>query len=132
MIQTQPQLYSQPTDTLLFKRWDKLAGRLILMTPALWVVFLAARGTPLFLLVGMIVVGSLATTAARCVVNDLWERNIDPYVERTRDRPLALRTYQSSWAYLIQLKVRNFNVSKFKISTSKSTNFNQRVLWNSS
>lgn len=72
-------------------RWDKPEGRLILMLPALWAVFLAARGYPSALLVGIIIVGSLATSAAGCVVNDLWDRNIDPQVERTKNRPLASR-----------------------------------------
>jgi len=72
-------------------RWHKPAGRLILMIPALWAVFLAGRGTPPLPLVGVIVLGTLATSAAGCVVNDLWDRNIDPKVKRTRDRPLAAR-----------------------------------------
>jgi 4-hydroxybenzoate polyprenyltransferase len=42
-------------------------------------------------LVGVIILGTLATSAAGCVVNDLWDRDIDPQVERTRDRPLASR-----------------------------------------
>ncbi len=73
-------------------RWDKPAGRLILMIPALWAVFLAAHGTPPLPLVGVIVLGTLATSAAGCVINDLWDRDIDPQVERTRDRPLASRS----------------------------------------
>ncbi|MBD2384719.1 4-hydroxybenzoate solanesyltransferase [Cylindrospermum sp. FACHB-282] len=72
-------------------RWHKPEGRLILMIPALWAVFLAAAGKPPLPLVGVIVLGTLATSAAGCVVNDLWDRNIDPQVERTRDRPLASR-----------------------------------------
>ncbi len=72
-------------------RWDKPAGRLILAIPALWAVFLAASGTPPLPLVGVIILGSLATSAAGCVINDLWDRDIDPQVERTRDRPLASR-----------------------------------------
>ena len=73
-------------------RWHKPAGRLILMIPALWAVFLAARGIPPLPLVGVIVLGTLATSAAGCVVNDLWDRDIDPQVQRTRDRPLASRS----------------------------------------
>ncbi len=73
-------------------RWDKPEGRLILMIPALWAVFLAARGMPPLPLVGVIVLGSLATSAAGCVVNDLWDRDFDLQVTRTRDRPLASRT----------------------------------------
>lgn len=72
-------------------RWDKPSGRLILMIPALWSVFLAAAGQPPLTLVGIMVVGSLVTSAAGCVINDLWDRNIDPQVQRTRQRPLAAK-----------------------------------------
>ncbi len=61
------------------------------MIPALWAVFLAAFGTPPLPLVVVIILGSLATSAAGCVINDLWDRDIDPLVERTSDRPLASR-----------------------------------------
>ncbi|MEB3343280.1 4-hydroxybenzoate solanesyltransferase [Okeania sp.] len=84
---------SQSTLTKVIKllRWDKPAGRFILMIPALWAVFLATHAMPPIPLVGVIVVGTFATSAAGCVINDLWDRNIDPQVERTRDRPLASR-----------------------------------------
>ncbi len=90
---TQPKPNLEPTWWTIVRllRWDKPAGRLILMIPALWAVVLAARGKPPLLLVGIIVLGSLATSAAGCVANDLWDRNIDPKVQRTRDRPLASR-----------------------------------------
>jgi len=61
------------------------------MVPALWAVFLAAKGLPPLPLVTIIILGSLTTSAAGCVVNDLWDRNLDPQVERTRTRPLASR-----------------------------------------
>ncbi len=70
-------------------RWDKPTGRLVLMIPALWAIFLATQGSPPALLVLVIVLGSLATSAAGCVVNDLWDRDIDPHVNRTKKRPLA-------------------------------------------
>lgn len=84
---------SEPTWLTIVRllRWDKPAGRLILMIPALWAVILAAHGMPPLPLVGVIVLGSLATSAAGCVVNDLWDRDIDPQVSRTRTRPLASR-----------------------------------------
>ncbi len=77
-------------------RWHKPAGRLILMIPALWAVFLGAHSInsgslPPLPLIGVIVLGTLTTSAAGCVINDLWDRNIDPNVERTRDRPIASR-----------------------------------------
>lgn len=84
---------SEPTWQIIIRllRWDKPAGRFILMIPALWAIFLAARGTPPLGLVGVIVVGTFATSAAGCVVNDLWDRDIDPQVNRTQNRPLASR-----------------------------------------
>ena len=90
---TQDQTKSEPTwqKVIRLLRWDKPAGRLILMIPALWAVFLAAKGTPPFPLVGVIILGTLATSAAGCVVNDLWDKNIDPLVARTKSRPLASR-----------------------------------------
>lgn len=90
---SQPERQPEPTWMTIVRllRWDKPEGRLILMIPALWAVFLAARGKPPVILVTVIVLGSLATSAAGCVVNDLWDRNIDPNVQRTRNRPLASR-----------------------------------------
>ncbi|NEP13502.1 MAG: 4-hydroxybenzoate solanesyltransferase [Symploca sp. SIO2C1] len=92
LTQEQPQPESYWLTILRLLRWDKPAGRLILMIPALWAVFLAAAGEPPIPLVGVIILGTLATSAAGCVINDLWDRNIDPQVERTRDRPLASRS----------------------------------------
>ena len=92
MIQS-PAPTSEPTwqKVIRLLRWDKPAGRLILMIPALWAVFLAAKGTPPIPLVGVIILGTLATSAAGCVVNDLWDKDIDPQVARTKTRPLASR-----------------------------------------
>jgi len=70
---------------------------LILMIPALWAFVLALSSVPRdewlsqLPLVGVIVLGTLATSAGGCVVNDLWDRDIDNQVERTRNRPLAAK-----------------------------------------
>lgn len=48
-------------------------------------------GMPPLPLVGVIVLGTFATSATGCVVNDLWDRDIDPQVQRTKNRPLASR-----------------------------------------
>lgn len=88
---TQPEQKIESTfgKVIRLLRWDKPEGRLILMIPGLWAVFLAAHGKPPLPLVGVIVLGTLATSAAGCVVNDLWDKDIDPEVERTKNRPLA-------------------------------------------
>jgi len=76
-------------------RWHKPAGRLILMLPALWATVAAAKTQhqlPPIDLLGVVILGSLATSAAGCVINDLWDRDIDPQVDRTKNRPLADRS----------------------------------------
>jgi 4-hydroxybenzoate polyprenyltransferase len=73
-------------------RWDKPTGRLILLIPALWALFLVSRGRPSLPLLLAVVLGTIATSAVGCIANDLWDRDIDPQVERTRNRPLAARS----------------------------------------
>lgn len=88
---------SEPTIQKIIQllRWNKPAGRLILMIPALWALVLAAKSLgqlpPLDLFIIMIL-GTLATSAVGCVINDIWDRDIDPLVERTKIRPLAARS----------------------------------------
>ncbi|GAB4527286.1 MAG: 4-hydroxybenzoate solanesyltransferase [Pleurocapsa sp.] len=91
MTQYQPTIEPTWQKIIRLLRWDKPAGRLILMIPALWAVFLAANGTPPLPLIGVIILGTLATSGAGCVVNDLWDKDIDPQVVRTQNRPLASR-----------------------------------------
>ncbi len=74
----------------LLARFDRPIGAWLLFLPGLWAFALAApnwaegaRLTLLFLL------GAFAMRGAGCVVNDLWDRDIDRHVERTRGRPLA-------------------------------------------
>ncbi|KEF41058.1 MAG: prenyltransferase [Cyanobium sp. CACIAM 14] len=70
-------------------RWHKPSGRLILLIPAGWALWLGPAVPPAASLVGWIVLGGLAVSGAGCVANDLWDRRIDPLVARTRHRPLA-------------------------------------------
>jgi len=84
-------------------RWHKPAGRLILLLPALWALVLAAEGRPPLGLVLVVTVGTLATSALGCVVNDFWDRDIDPQVERTKTRPLAAKTLSVQVALAVAL-----------------------------
>ncbi|KAK6368654.1 Para-hydroxybenzoate--polyprenyltransferase, mitochondrial precursor (PHB:polyprenyltransferase) [Lithohypha guttulata] len=38
---------------------------------------------------GLFLAGSLIMRGAGCTINDLWDRNLDPHVERTKFRPIA-------------------------------------------
>ncbi|MGA1263320.1 MAG: 4-hydroxybenzoate solanesyltransferase [Prochlorothrix sp.] len=106
-------------------RWHKPAGRLILLIPALWAIFVAGRGQPPLSLFFVILLGTLATSAAGCVANDLWDRNIDPQVERTRDRPLAARTLslQVGIAVMVVAFVCAFLLALYLYQTHNSLTF---------
>ena len=77
----------------LLARLDRPIGSWLLFLPGLWAFALAApgwaEGLRLTLLFG---IGAVAMRGAGCVVNDLWDRDIDRKVERTRGRPLAAGT----------------------------------------
>ena len=79
-------------------RWHKPSGRLILLVPAGWSLWLTPDAPPLAGLVGLIVVGGLMVSGAGCIANDLWDRRIDRQVERTRERPLAKGSIRISTA----------------------------------
>lgn len=100
---TKPKSKTTWSRVIRLLRWDKPAGRLILMIPALWAVFLAAEGKPPLNLLVVIILGTLATSGAGCVINDLWDKDFDPQVERTKNRPLAERTLSITTAIIIAL-----------------------------
>ena len=81
-------------------RLDKPIGTLLLLWPTLWAVWLAADGKPGAGIVVIFVVGTLLMRSAGCAVNDFADRNFDPYVERTRLRPLAAREI-APWEALV-------------------------------
>jgi 4-hydroxybenzoate polyprenyltransferase len=70
-------------------RLDKPIGLLLLLWPTLWGLWLSALGRPDWLVVWIFVLGAVLMRSAGCVINDLADRNFDPHVERTRNRPLA-------------------------------------------
>ena len=70
-------------------RWNKPSGRLILLIPAGWSLWLTPSAPPSASLVGLILVGGLAVSGAGCIANDLWDQGFDRQVERTQGRPLA-------------------------------------------
>jgi 4-hydroxybenzoate polyprenyltransferase len=70
-------------------RWHKPSGRLILLIPAGWSLWLTPAVPPPLPLLVLLLIGALAVSGAGCIANDLWDRRIDPQVSRTASRPLA-------------------------------------------
>jgi len=73
----------------LLARFDKPIGILILLWPALWALWVASAGKPDLLVLTVICLGVVLMRAAGCVINDYADRDFDPHVERTKQRPIA-------------------------------------------
>ena len=75
---------------LLLARADRPIGFWLLFLPGAWGILLAGpAGWTAVRLILLFGIGSLVMRAAGCVVNDLWDRDIDRKVARTAGRPLA-------------------------------------------
>lgn len=95
---------------LMLARLDRPIGIWLLLLPALWAIALAAGGVlemnasdwSTVLLFG---VGAVVMRSAGCVVNDLWDKELDKKVARTQKRPLAtgLITPKQAVIFLITL-----------------------------
>src|SRR5574340_139436 len=70
-------------------RLDKPIGNLLLLWPTLWAQWLASNGRPDWLILWIFVMGVVLMRSAGCIINDYADRNFDPHVARTRERPLA-------------------------------------------
>ena len=84
-----PQLISQLRNYGKLMRLDKPVGIWLLLWPTLWALWLAGNGIPDQGLFVVFVLGVVVMRSAGCVLNDYADRKIDPYVERTRMRPIA-------------------------------------------
>lgn len=73
---------------LVLMRLDRPIGIWLLMWPTLWALWLAGDGHPDGRLFLIFTFGVIIMRSAGCVLNDFVDRNIDPYVERTRNRPI--------------------------------------------
>ena len=82
-------------------RLDKPIGTLLLLWPTLWALWLATNGQPHWMLLWIFALGTLLMRSAGCVINDYADRDFDPHVERTRDRPLAARKVSTREALLL-------------------------------
>jgi len=70
-------------------RFDRPIGILLLLWPTLWALWIAGEGHPSLKNVLIFCTGVVLMRAAGCIMNDVADRDFDPHVERTRNRPLA-------------------------------------------
>jgi 4-hydroxybenzoate polyprenyltransferase len=82
-------------------RLDKPIGTLLLLWPTLWALWIATGGKPDWVVVWIFALGTLLMRSAGCVINDYADRDFDPHVERTKDRPLAARKVSTREALML-------------------------------
>ena len=80
---------SRLLDYARLMRLHRPIGSLLLLWPTLWALWIAARDVPDIRIFSVFVLGVVLMRSAGCVINDYADRNFDPHVERTRDRPIA-------------------------------------------
>ncbi|MEW4983372.1 MAG: 4-hydroxybenzoate octaprenyltransferase [Cycloclasticus sp.] len=73
----------------LLTRMHKPIGSLLLLWPMYWALWIASNGQPDLLVFIVFTLGVVFMRSAGCVINDYADRHIDPYVSRTKDRPIA-------------------------------------------
>jgi 4-hydroxybenzoate polyprenyltransferase len=89
-------------------RLDRPIGIWLLLWPTLWALWIASEGQPAPGIFAVFVLGTVLLRSAGCVFNDFADRNIDPHVSRTADRPLAsgeLRPIEAIVLFLVLMLV---------------------------
>ncbi len=82
-------------------RLDKPIGSLLLLWPTLWSLWVAQGGIPSLKLLLIFILGVFVTRSAGCIINDLWDKDIDGAVKRTATRPLASGALSTKAALLL-------------------------------
>ena len=78
----------------LLMRLDRPIGWWLLLLPSWWAIMLGGGGLNNlsgygWYLMFLFLLGAIVMRGAGCVINDLWDRDLDAKVERTASRPLA-------------------------------------------
>ena len=76
-------------DYAMLMRLHRPIGILLLLWPTLWALWIADQGRPELHIFVVFVLGVVLMRSAGCVINDYADRDFDPHVARTRDRPIA-------------------------------------------
>lgn len=86
-------------------RLDKPVGILLFLWPPLWGLWVAGQGKPELKHVIIFMAGVVIMRTLGCVINDIADRNFDPFVQRTKHRPLAtgVLTIQEAFACFLVL-----------------------------
>ncbi|MEK6749323.1 MAG: 4-hydroxybenzoate octaprenyltransferase [Pseudomonadota bacterium] len=73
----------------LLVRLHRPVGIFLLLWPTLWALWFAAQGVPHWLNLAVFAGGVVLMRSAGCAINDYADRDFDPQVTRTQERPVA-------------------------------------------
>ena len=76
-------------DYFTLMRLHSPTGAILLMLPCWMGLALVSEEMPSFFMLTIFAIGSFVMRAAGCIINDMWDKDIDREVERTKNRPLA-------------------------------------------
>ncbi len=82
-------------------RLHRPIGIWLLLWPTLWALWIASAGRPDQKVFLVLVLGTIVVRSAGCIINDFADRNFDPHVRRTADRPLATREIAPAEALIL-------------------------------
>ena len=91
-------------DILKLIRFDKPTGTLLLLWPTLWGLWIASNGSQSLEIVLKMALGTFILRSAGCVINDIFDKEIDRHVERTQYRPVT------SWRVSVRIAIIVFTV----------------------
>ena len=82
-------------------RVDKPIGIYLLLWPALLTLVISTQGDFSLLQLIIVIAGSIIVRSAGCVINDIWDKDIDGNVERTQFRPIPSKRISVNEAWLV-------------------------------
>ncbi len=74
---------------VILLRLNRPIGIYLLLWPTLWALWVAGKGPPELKILIIFILGTIFMRSAGCLINDYLDRNLDPLVSRTKDRPMA-------------------------------------------
>jgi 4-hydroxybenzoate polyprenyltransferase len=84
-----PRLRARLRAYVQLMRIDRPIGIWLLLWPVLWALWISAHGHPDERIFVIFLLGTFVMRSAGCVINDFADREFDPHVKRTAERPLA-------------------------------------------
>ena len=85
----------------LLMRMNRPIGVYLLLWPTVWALWIAGEGNPDVGVTLVFVLGVVLMRSAGCVINDYADRDFDPHVSRTRNRPIAAGNVKLKEALLL-------------------------------